>query len=130
MMHPLLLTLKKVAPNIAFSVSKTPDPDFVWDGDGPDPINDYLYPHDVDFKASVLLHGEIIDGTSCLGGCYYREDEPVGDVNGYLAQKLDDALDDLPDLHLEDAGEDVKAAKAYLKEYMQDRWQKQQKGKP
>lgn len=126
----VLIDLRLIAPHVAFSVTKTFDPHFRWDGDGPDPSDDDLFPHTIDFSASVIVCGELVTGAASLGGSYFREEEPVGDAHGYLAQELLDALDDLPDLHLEDVGDEIKEAKAYLKAHMRNEWERQQKQKP
>jgi hypothetical protein len=90
-----LQTLKQIAPAIALSVSRTHDENFVWDGDGPDPVDDGYLPFDVDVKARSIVQGEILEGSQSLGGSYFAPDEPIGDCHGYLPQMLEEAIADL-----------------------------------
>jgi hypothetical protein len=95
MKSPLLEKLKKIAPAIVFEVAHTRDPDFRWDGDGPDPVDDGFDAYDVDFSAKTIQFGELIEGVASLGGVYERPGEIDPDVGGYLTQKLQEAAEDL-----------------------------------
>lgn len=93
--------LKRIAPNIAFSVDWTEDPNFKWDGDGPDPRDQgYLF-YDVEVNAKTIIHGEEYEGKKYLGGVDGKPDEQDPDVHGYLPQMLQgavaDMIADLPD---------------------------------
>jgi hypothetical protein len=91
----LFEALRRIAPNVRFSVHAEQDPSFEWDGDGPDPIERGLYPYDVIFACSVIVDGDIKDTESYLGGSYYEPDEPIGDAHGYLLDKLLEAAKEL-----------------------------------
>lgn len=82
-------------PDVAFRVERDLDETFVWDGDGPDPVEDGYYPYDVTVTAFTIRNGEVIEGTSTLGGSYYGYDEEIGEVHGYLPQMVDEALAEL-----------------------------------
>lgn len=84
--------LAKVAPNIHFGVKWTEDPSYRWDGDGPDPAEKGILPHDVDVSASIIMNGELLTGESHLGGCYDKPGELCPDVHGYM---LSEALEEL-----------------------------------
>lgn len=87
--------LAKTAPSIEFLTSKEVDHSYEWDGDGPDPIDDGQYPHDLTFTARTIVNGEMVEGESFLGGSYYEICEPVGDAHGYLLQQLKEAAQEL-----------------------------------
>lgn len=78
-----------------FSVSRELDPNFVWDGDGPDPQEEGFNPYDVTVACRTVINGEQVEGESYLGGCYFQPDEPIGEIHGYLTQMVEEALDDL-----------------------------------
>lgn len=126
------LTLKSLAPHFAFSTSKEIDPFFQWDGEGPDPTtwNPPSYPHDVEFKVSVIFWGEKIEGVSYLGGSYFQTKEPVGDCGGYLLQKLEEALLDLQSKLPHDYSvyiAELNDALRWIKQELQKNYQKQVK---
>lgn len=95
MKSPLLEKLKKIAPSIVFEVDHTRDPDFHWDGDGPDPADEGFDAYDVDFSAKTIVKGELLEGVAHLGGTYEKPDEIDPDVGGFLTQKLQEAAEDL-----------------------------------
>jgi len=80
---------------IAFTLCRTEDPSFRWDGDGPDPSKDGFLAYDVTVKARTIVEGEIMEACEYLGGSYYKHDEPLGDVHGYLPQMLEEAASKL-----------------------------------
>lgn len=88
-------SLKRVAPAIAFSVSREIDENFQWDGDGPDPIEEGFYPCDVTVSARAVVNGENFKGCAYLGGSYFKHGESCGEVGGYLPQMLEEAAQDL-----------------------------------
>lgn len=88
-------TLAKVAPSIAFSASREHDPNFVWDGDGPDPEEEGFIPCDVDVCAQTICGGLLFEGHAYLGGSYFKSGERVDDCHGYLLQMMEEALVDL-----------------------------------
>lgn len=88
--------LAAVAPDIAFDVIWEVDPDFTWNGDGPDPVEDKgLFPHDVEVRAMAIIGGELKTGSDYLGGSYEEWDSVDQEVHGYLNQMLEEALDEL-----------------------------------
>src|ERR1700721_1573741 len=87
--------LKLSRPDVVITVSRERDDNFSWDGDGPDPVNDGYYPYDVDVTARTIRNGEMIEGTASLGGSYYQDEEPIGEIHGYLPQKVDEAIEEL-----------------------------------
>jgi hypothetical protein len=92
----LKTALVAVAPNIAFDVIWEVDPNFTWDGDGPDPVEDQgIFPHDVEVRAMAILDGELKVGSDYLGGCYGEWDSADAEIGGYLNQMLEEALDEL-----------------------------------
>src|SRR5690348_2884679 len=92
---PIFAQLAEAAPAIAFSASRSIDSYYSWDGDGPDPRDEGFDPCNVDVQAFAILGGSVIEGHDYLGGCYYRHDEPMGDVHGYLLQMLQAATEEL-----------------------------------
>jgi len=96
------IPLAKAAPHIAFSVSYVEDPNFVWDGDGPDPREEGYAPYDVTVTAHTIINGVSFEGNNYLGGTYEKwgprghgPENPEPDIGGYLPQMIDEALDDL-----------------------------------
>ena len=94
-----MTTLEKTRhfqPDIAITVDWKYDPSFVWDGDGEDPKNDRNYPqhpHNVTVTASIIRKGVLIQDSVYLGGCYAFYNGPYDEeVNGYLPQMIDDAI--------------------------------------
>ena len=85
----------KSLPNVAITVHREIDPFFQWDGDGPDPADDGFDAYDVIVTATTIVAGEFVKGKAYCGGTYYRMDEPIGDVHGYLPQMMQEALEDL-----------------------------------
>jgi hypothetical protein len=91
----MLDKLKEIAPNVAFSISREYDPDFQWDGDGPDPQDEGYEPQNVTVTANAIVNGELIEGNAYLGGSYDLPDAPCPNVHGYLPQMIEEALTDL-----------------------------------
>jgi hypothetical protein len=92
----LLVKCGKVAPSIAIAVSYELDRYFQWDGDGPDPSEEGYNPYDVTVKASTIANGEELHGEAHLGGTYEKSvSEADPEINGYLNQMVDEALDEL-----------------------------------
>lgn len=87
--------LRRIAPNIAFSVNWEGDPYHSWDGDGPDPREEGYEPHNVDVIAHAIVNGEDIEGRNNLGGVYDKPDERDPDIHGYLPQMLEEAAKEL-----------------------------------
>lgn len=87
---------RKSHPHIAIVVEWDYDPGFVWDGDGPDPELDDLYPHDVTVIACRIDQGMLHKGFNHLGGCYAPLLGPYPeDIDGYLPQMIEEAIQDL-----------------------------------
>ena len=87
--------LRASLPDVAITVTREEDPYFVWDGDGPDPIENGFEPCNVTVTASTIHHGELIQGKSTLGGSYFEPDEPCADIHGYLPQMVEEAVEEL-----------------------------------
>lgn len=94
-MNPILHNLKQIAPDVAFNIKRERDEYFVWNGDGPDPIDEGFDPYDVDVTAEAIVMGEIKQGTASLGGSYFKPQEDFGDIHGYLPQMLVEAATEL-----------------------------------
>ena len=112
--------LKKVAPNIAFSVERTSDPNFVWDGDGPDPAEEGYVAYDVDVYARAIVDGEVVEGQDSLGGVYDLPDELDPDVNGYLPQMLEEATVELMGRLRVQVNDQLQAQGAAALKYLKD----------
>lgn len=82
-------------PDIVITVEREVDSLFEWDGDGPDPTEDGFIAYDVDVRATTIYDGEFIMGSTSLGGSYYRYEDPIGDVHGYLDQMIDEAIKEM-----------------------------------
>lgn len=87
--------LRTSRPDMAITVSREYDPNFAWDGDGPDPIEDGYLPYDGTVRATTIRKGNLIVGEDVLGGSYYAENEPAGEIHGYLPQMIDEALKEM-----------------------------------
>jgi hypothetical protein len=126
----ILSRLKDLAPDVAFSVVSEPLPDYVWDGDGPDPIEDGLMPHEVVVSARAVENAALIEDDKACYGHYLKEGESPGDVGGYLPQMLKDAasylLKRLTDGRLKGQ---VRAVIEFLRVEMRERWEEEQRGK-
>lgn len=91
----LIEELRQSHPDVHISVVWSPDPNYVWDGDGPDPLDDGYVPHDVAVTATTIVEGEMIEGNAYLGGCYEKLGEPDPEIHGYFEQMLKEALVEL-----------------------------------
>lgn len=87
--------LKRISPNISFSVEHTEDPNYVWDGDGSDPVDEGYVAYDVDVYARAIEGGETVEGQDSLGGVYEIPGEIDKDIGGYLPQMLEEAIIEL-----------------------------------
>lgn len=114
----ILAGLKKVAPNIAITTEWEEDPNFVWDGDGPDPAEDGYVAYDVDVFARAIVDGETIEGRGSLGGTYARPGEQDPDVSGYFAQMVEEALGELADQTSGAIKKQATDAKRFMKDVM------------
>lgn len=92
---PYLERLRDECPRLAITLHREHDPFYRWDGDGPNPRKSGFKPYDVCVTAQAIMGGVLYEGTNWLGGSYYRDNEPLGDVHGYLPQMIDEAVDDL-----------------------------------
>jgi len=122
--------LKKLAPSVAFSTSREPDLDCVWDGDGPDPRDDGFDPYIVVVTARTVHSGEILEEYEYLSGSYFKGDEPIGDVHGYLPQMLKEATNELmlkkELLPRDGVYRQLELVHDYLTKLMRERWEEQQ----
>lgn len=140
--NDIYLTLKKLAPNVYFSAGRKLDPSFIWDGDAPDPAEDGFDPYDVTVRAAAIINGELIEDSDSLGGSYFKENEPLDDIHGYLPEMLQEAAALLQDhliLSVSPSPLDADAAQHrshtirqldrvldFLKQELRARWQTQQ----
>lgn len=119
--------LKELAPNVAFDVQLTPDHDFRWDGDGPDPEDDGYTAHDVEIAALAVHQGNMLSGESSMGGHYVNPDKPDPDLGGYLPQMLQEAgetlAQQLPDN--DPKRDELRKVYDFLKQEMRDRYDRQ-----
>ena len=93
--QPCIESLRLARPDVAITVSRSHDSYFSWNGDGPDPRDEGFDPYNVDVVASTIHNGVLIEGRSSLGGSYFREDEPIGEIHGYLPQMVEEAVEEL-----------------------------------
>lgn len=120
--------LKEIAPTVAFSVSRRKDPYFLWGGDGPDPEEDGLFACDVTVTAATIIDGMIIEASSYLGGSYFADDQPTGDIGGYLPQMLEEAAADLrKNIPVREAYDHLDLAILFLRQEMRHRYNTQRK---
>ncbi len=90
--------LRASRPDVAIMVRRERDESFVWDGDGPDPEDEDFYAYDVDVLACSIRNGTLYEGTASLGGSYFKEDEPIGEIHGYLPQMVEEAVKELDEV--------------------------------
>ena len=126
--------LKKLAPHVRFETSRELDESFVWDGDGPDPIDEGYEPYDVTVRVFIVHSGEVLDAYSHLGGSYYLPDEEIGDIHGYLPQMLQEAVREVMEsnelLPRDSQYRELEVADRFLTDEMQRRYDEQQKSAP
>jgi len=91
----MIAELKITRPDVVIEVTRERDEYFRWDGDGPDPEEEGFEAYDVDVTARCIRNGEMVEGRDSLGGSYYKPDEALGEVHGYLPQMIDEALEEL-----------------------------------
>lgn len=116
--------LAKLAPNIHFEVKWEYDPNFRWDGDGPDPEEEGYLPHDVNVWATVIDNGDELSGESHLGGSYKQPDEKDEDIHGYLPQMLDEALAYLEqEINGRSLKSQARKARDYIHKILKDRYE-------
>jgi len=119
------VNLKIIAPNIAFGMSREEDPDFVWDGDGPDPREEGATAYDVYIRAEAVVDGEHIEGHASLGGHLLMPGESDDDISGYLPQMLEEAAEELETQATGAVKKQAKAAREYLKKVLRARYKEQ-----
>lgn len=85
-------------PDVAVTVSRELDSYYSWDGDGPDPRDEGFSPYTVTVTVTTIRNGRIYIGESALGGSYFKPDEPMEDVHGYLPDMIAEAIADLDTL--------------------------------
>lgn len=121
--------LAELAPEIEFTSTRERDPFCKWDGNIP--LAKGYHAYYVTVRARAIHKGEMCEAEAYIGGSYYRDTEPLGEVHGYLPQMLEEAVDELsrkvgsnPSL----CGQALRA-RDWLKELMRQNWEEQQKGK-
>jgi hypothetical protein len=123
----ILKELKGIAPSIAFGVDYEVDPNFVWDGDGPDPREEGFEAYDIDVSATAVEDGKMVVGHGYLGGSYERPGEFDPDIGGYLPQMLQEAVQDLATQVSGDLLAQANAADKYLDEVLHLRYEEHMK---
>lgn len=122
----VLKKLKKIAPNVCFTIDRGIDLFFEWDGNGQDP-KEYGYdPYTIVVFAMAIVNGEQLIGRDSLCGCYYKPEEPIGDIHGYLNQMLVDAAKELK-MYITDDNimQQLDNAIAMIKQEMHEQYQAQ-----
>ena len=127
--------LAVLAPSISFSVSREIDENYRWDGDGEDPTENGFDAYTITVTARAIVDGQIVEGDSSLGGSYFQDDEPTGEIHGYLLQMLAEAVCELRDSlarlggYIGQKKEQLNAALAYITDAMQKAYDAQRTGK-
>lgn len=125
--------LVAIAPSIEFSVSWSPDHDGRWNekewGDQGE-----VECFNVDVSARAIVRGKMLEGNGYLGGCWEVPGDFDPDIHGYLPQMLQGAIDELLKALERHGGDGVIAMQAFnalsfLKKEMEERYDKQMKGK-
>lgn len=112
-------------------MSRSIDPSYRWDGDGPDPVDDGFDAYDVTVTAGAIVSGKLIEGEAFMGGSYYRPDEPTAELGGYLNQMLIEAVDRLAEQAAEHASDtpghlvQLADARGWLKQQSRDEYEAQ-----
>jgi hypothetical protein len=125
--------LVKLAPNIEFSVSWSPDFSERWnEKDWGKKGERECFNADVSAKA--IVRGKLIEGNGYLGGCWEIPGDFDPDIGGYLPQKLEEAAEELLGALADQGGDASIAAQllealGFLKKEMQERYDKQMKGR-
>ena len=96
-MEPSVLfkELKRLAPSVAYTTEVAVDHDFVWDGDGPDPVEKGFQAYDAWVHATKIVDGEEVEESVCLGGVYMKSPNESPDFHGYLTGMLKDVTDQM-----------------------------------
>lgn len=94
-LQPCIAALSLTRPDVAIEVTRSADVNFIWDGDGTDPVEEGFYAYDVAVTAFAIRNGKMLTGSAYLGGCYLKPDEPIAEVHGYLPQMVEEATNDL-----------------------------------
>ena len=84
-----------LAPSVAFTITKEVDLDYDWGDGGPEAGSDV---YDIIFTATAIIDGEFVKASTYLGGCHMKHDQEFGDCDGYLIQKLLEAIEALEGL--------------------------------
>lgn len=120
------VTLRKLAPSFEYSVERERDENFVWDGDGPDPMEEGFEAYNVDVILQVIMDGQLYRLTETLGGTYDKPGEEDPEIHGYLPQMLEEATARMMKLEMpEPLSTQLRAAHQYLKEVLKIRHQRQ-----
>jgi len=94
--NEIIIQLARVAPAIHIATAWEEDPNFIWDGDGPDPAADGYYPHDVTVTAMKIEQGERLETVAYLSGSYSEfGGAHCPDIHGYFPQMVEEALSEL-----------------------------------
>ena len=88
----MLNRIKRIAPNVAITITREYDPYYQWVGDAPDESHSGHLPYTVAVKATAIIRGELVEALDALCGCHYHPDEELGDVHGYLPDMITQAV--------------------------------------
>ena len=93
----LLAQLRLVAPHIAVTTARAIEHDTLWAGlPEEDPTEKGYAPYTVTVRAKCISGGRDLEGDAYLNGYYMRPEQPaLGYVNGYLPQKIEQAIESL-----------------------------------
>ena len=92
----ILSGVRRIAPNVSIKIRWQLDRYYIWDGDGPDPVEQGYVPHNVYVSAVVVTtEGKTVFGRGVLGGVYESEGMEDPNIHGYFPQLLEIALMEL-----------------------------------
>jgi hypothetical protein len=121
--------LKRLAPHVAFSTTKSFAEEEQWEGDGDDPADEGFYVYDVEVTAKTIHQGKLYSVSSYIGDFYMHLDEPIGDIAGYLPQKLEEVVDLIIDIKDDKIKAELLAVRKFLKKEIQQRYSEQMEGR-
>ncbi len=92
----ILSGVRRIAPNVSIKIRWQVDRYYIWDGDGPDPVEQGYVPHNVYVSAVVVTtEGKTVFGRGVLRGVYESEGMEDPNIHGYFPQMLFTALEEL-----------------------------------
>tara|TARA_R110000851_G_scaffold39729_6_gene100719 strand:+ start:2402 stop:2941 length:540 start_codon:yes stop_codon:yes gene_type:complete len=103
----LLESLAISHPMLSVTVTAQYEDGHSWDGDGPDPIHESLYPYTVAVTVARIEGGKLIEHTRHLVSCYAEDETHFNDpehkddyeIHGYFTQMLEESVSDHTIIH-------------------------------